>query len=75
MYNLVYMRMATHVVVTTRQTIWQRKFKSLRFGGFSKFGMTPGGGFNPGQVGPKKGAFKHSGANMTKNAWGTAALR
>ena len=29
--------------------------------------MTPGGGFKPGQVGPKKGGFKHSGANMMED--------
>ena len=46
--NLVYMRIATHIVATVRHMMLQARFADDCDGGSIKFGRTPGGGFNPG---------------------------
>ena len=48
MTNLVYMRMATHIVATVRHIILQARFAADCDCGSTKFGSTPGGGFKPG---------------------------
>ena len=48
MTNLVYMRIATHVVATVRHIILQARFAADWDWGLTKFEWTPGGGFKPG---------------------------
>lgn len=46
--NLVYMRIATHIVANVRHIMLQARFAAVCVSGSVKFGWTPGGGFRPG---------------------------